>query len=212
MLYLFRENIEKKIKEFVVGGGHFVMTYWSGIVNQSDLCFLGETPHQLTDVLGLRRTEIDALYDHETNHIIPTTESGFTKSYESKYLCDLLELRTAVPLFTYQDEFYADTAAVTVNEFGKGKAYYLATDANEEFYFDFYRQLLPKALVYPLIEGDIPLGLTVSSRETDTEKYIFIQNFNNASTDISSLKIEGEIIYGSSDDKMEPYSTIILKK
>ena len=220
MLYLFRENIQEKIKEFVSGGGHLVMTYWSGIVNQNDLCFLGETPNELTEVLGLRRREIDALYDGEVNALVPTGESGFTKSYESRILCDLVELKTAKPLFTYKEEFYAGLPAVTENKYGKGMAYYVATDADSDFYFDFYEKLLEKAGVSPLIEGIVPEGVAVSSRDLTSSSYVFIQNFNNEITDISSIKIDGEIIYpmgGNSntpnfDGKMEAYSTIVYRR
>ena len=51
MLYMFRSDIETKIRNYIAAGGTFVMTYWSGIVNESDLCHLGGTPHQLMDVL-----------------------------------------------------------------------------------------------------------------------------------------------------------------
>lgn len=61
MIYMFRSNIEDKIRSFVAGGGIFVMTYWSGIVNENDLCYLGGTPHQLMDVFGLRSMEMEPL-------------------------------------------------------------------------------------------------------------------------------------------------------
>ena len=63
MLYLLREDFAEKLRAFVAGGGTLVVTYWSGVVNETDLCYLGDTPHGLIDVLGVRRLEIDALYD-----------------------------------------------------------------------------------------------------------------------------------------------------
>jgi len=212
MLYMFRENIQEKIKDFVRKGGHLVMTYWSGIVNQSDLCFLGETPHGLTDVLGLRRTEIDALYDGEVNGLRPTIEGGFNQSYESRILCDLIELRTAKPLFTYTEEFYAGSPAVTENRYGNGVAYYVATDAHEDFYMDFYKKLLPRAGILPLVEGIIPEGVTVSSRDSESSTYLFLQNFNNKVVDIKGIDVDGFRIYGTGGSKMEPYSTKVFKK
>jgi len=65
MLYMFRNEYAEKIRNFVALGGHLILTYWSGIVDENDLCFLGGTPHALMDVMGLRSTEIDALYDGE---------------------------------------------------------------------------------------------------------------------------------------------------
>lgn len=38
-------------------GGIYVTTYWSGVVNETDLCFIGERPHER--LLGLSVDEID---------------------------------------------------------------------------------------------------------------------------------------------------------
>ena len=62
------------------------MTYWSGIVNETDLCYLEGTPHGLLDVLGLRSKEIDGLYEWEENLLIPVTENSLqlNTSYKCK--------------------------------------------------------------------------------------------------------------------------------
>ena len=44
MLYLYRANIAEKMKKFVELCGTLVGTYWSGIVNDTDLCYLGGMP------------------------------------------------------------------------------------------------------------------------------------------------------------------------
>lgn len=48
--------------------GTMVITYWTGLVDGTDKCFLGGTPYGLMEAAGLRTTEIDALYDWEENH------------------------------------------------------------------------------------------------------------------------------------------------
>ena len=40
------------------------------MVDESDLCRLGDTPYGLTKLLGLRRTEIDGMYDGETRRCV----------------------------------------------------------------------------------------------------------------------------------------------
>ena len=76
MLYMFREGFVDKVRSYVAGGGRILMTYWSGIADETDLCFLGGTPGGLMDVLGLRSTEIDGLYDWEMNTGLPAKEAG----------------------------------------------------------------------------------------------------------------------------------------
>lgn len=43
MLYMFRAGFEEKVRKFVENGGTFIMTYWSGVVDENDLCVLGGT-------------------------------------------------------------------------------------------------------------------------------------------------------------------------
>ncbi|MEG1426166.1 MAG: beta-galactosidase, partial [Oscillospiraceae bacterium] len=50
MLYMFRSGIEKKLRSFVENGGTLVSTYSSGIVNDTDLCYLGGWPGEMMDV------------------------------------------------------------------------------------------------------------------------------------------------------------------
>ena len=71
MLYMVRPGVAERIEAFVQAGGTFVATYWSGIVDETDLCFLGGFPGPLRSVLGIWDEEIDALYDGQTNSVVP---------------------------------------------------------------------------------------------------------------------------------------------
>ena len=139
MLYMFRSGIETKLRTFVENGGILIMTYWSGIVNETDLCYLEGTPHSLLDVFGLRSKEIDGLYEWEENSLIPIPENSLQlhTSYKCKNLCDLVQLNGATPLMNYGSDFYQGTPALAVNQYGKGYAYYICTDAEELFYMIF---------------------------------------------------------------------------
>lgn len=149
MLYMFRSGIETKLRTFVENGGILIMTYWSGIVNETDLCYLEGTPHSLLDVFGLRSKEIDGLYEWEENSLIPIPENSLQlhTSYKCKNLCDLVQLNGATPLMNYGSDFYQGTPALTVNQYGKGYAYYICTDAEELFYHDFYAKIYFKLYI-----------------------------------------------------------------
>ena len=149
MLYMFRSGIETKLRTFVENGGILIMTYWSGIVNETDLCYLEGTPHSLLDVFGLRSKEIDGLYEWEENSLIPIPENSLQlhTSYKCKNLCDLVQLNGATPLMNYGSDFYQGTPALTVNQYGKGYAYYICADAEELFYHDFYAKICSKLYI-----------------------------------------------------------------
>ncbi|MFK9728853.1 beta-galactosidase trimerization domain-containing protein, partial [Escherichia coli] len=53
MLYMVRDGFAGRAEAFVANGGHLVTTYWTGIVNESDLCYLGGFPGPLRNLLGI---------------------------------------------------------------------------------------------------------------------------------------------------------------
>ena len=59
------------------------------------------------------------------------------EAYEAVELCDLIHLETAEALAVYRSDFYAGRPALTVNQLGKGRAYYIASRNKEPFHSDF---------------------------------------------------------------------------
>ena len=209
MLYMFRAGFEEKVRKFVENGGTFIMTYWSGVVDENDLCVLGGTPGGLMDVMGLRSTEIDALYDGETNVVKAVVGDV---SYQCERFCQLVDVKTAEPLFVYGEDFYAGTPAMTVNEFGKGKAYYICADAEQKFFDNVYEEIVTKAGVERPLKQPVPEGIEVCTRQSKDAEYVFIQNFNKVSTAFKPELDGAEVLFGEVTGEMKPFSTIILKR
>ena len=130
MAYLFCDGYEEKLRDYVKQGGTLVLSYWSGLVDATDRCFLFGTPYGLMDVTGIRSTEIDALYDWEENHAVPNSSNhlNLQKTYRCNHLCELLEVSDAEVLMRYGEDFYAGKAALTHKTYGNGHAYYVAAD------------------------------------------------------------------------------------
>lgn len=96
MMYLFKPGFSGKLRGFVENGGTVLMTYWSGIVDETDRCFMGGTPHDLMDVFGLRSAEIDGLYDGQFNEVVPAEGQDLIRhTYRCENLCELLEIPRA---------------------------------------------------------------------------------------------------------------------
>lgn len=217
MLYMFRDGYEKKIRAFVEEGGCFVLTYWSGIVDEEDLCFLGGTPHGVTDVFGMRRTETDGLYEGETNLLCPAEGSFLTDSYGCKNLCDLIALEGGKALMTYGKDFYQGTPAVVENRYGKGLAYYVGADVEQGFYDALYGHLIHELEIAAVVgrkasgEKLLPAGIEVSERCSQEARYLFIQNFSDTAADISGLELPGKILYGTDKETLEAYGSLVLR-
>jgi beta-galactosidase len=61
MLYMVKPGVAERLSEWVEDGGRLVLTYWSGIVDENDLCFLGGSPGPLRKLCNVWAEEIDAL-------------------------------------------------------------------------------------------------------------------------------------------------------
>lgn len=180
MLYMVRPGVAERIEAFVKAGGTFVATYCSGIVDESDLCFLGGFPGPLRNVLGIWAEETDSLYEEDVNHvdIIEGSQWAGGKSYEVRLLCDLIHAETAEVLGHYQSDFYAGRPALTKNSFGKGSAYYIAFRNNQDFEADFYGHLIEEQKLLRALDADLPEGVTAQLRTDGETDYVFVMNFS----------------------------------
>ena len=213
MGYMFKEGFAEKVRAFVEKGGTLITTYWSGIADDTDRCYLGGTPYGLMDVLGIRSEEIDGLYDWEENQMVPVkdNELGLSKTYTCKYLCDLVKVQTARTLMTYGSDFYKGYPCLTVNEYGEGKAWYVACDGEKEFYEDFIGRALDDSHIAGAVKAEIPEGLEITTRETDSIRYYIYQNFGESP--VTPPLPEGEIqcIFGSASEPLPSCGFLLLK-
>lgn len=176
MLYMYRDGIAEKMREYVKNGGILVGTYHSGIVDEHDLCFLGELPGDgMNEVFGIWNEEIDALCDNDSNTLV--LNDG--REYEIKRLCALIHAKGAKVLGTYKSDFYKGTPALTVNDYGSGKAYYIAGAVGDDFADDFYKELADKAGVSRSVNAKLPYGVTSHVRVGENgERFIFVENYS----------------------------------
>lgn len=180
MLYMLRPGMASRLEKFVAAGGTLVMTYWSGIVDENDLCHLGGWPGEgLGTVLGVWDEEIDAIHPQERNVLtmVAGNEIGLSGGYEVMELCALIHARGARVLATYGQDFYAGRPALTVNEHGKGRAYYIACRTEDRFLEDLYGRVVADLGVRPAVEADQPRGINIQARTDGASDILFVMNF-----------------------------------
>jgi beta-galactosidase len=218
MLYMVRPGVGERIEAFVKNGGTLVATYWSGIVDENDLCFLGGFPGPLRKVLGIWAEEIDALYDYDINHITfsENNELNIKGDYETGELCDLIHTEGAEVVATYKSDFYAGGPALTVNNFGEGKAYYIASRNKEEFNSKFYNSLVESLGLKRAINTELPQGVTAQLRTDGERDFVFLMNFTNKET---VVELDGQpyedLLSGNKHEKkvsLTQYGIKILKR
>ncbi|MFC3911961.1 beta-galactosidase [Pseudaeromonas sharmana] len=179
MLYMVRDGFAERVDAFVQAGGQFVASYWTGVVNESDLCHLGGFPGPLRPILGIWAEEIDGLYDDESNSVsgIDGNALGLTGPYQVTHLCERIQLEGAEALATYGSDFYAGEPAVTVKSHGAGKAYYVASRNDLAFQRDFFGRLIADLALPRALESTLPAGVTAQCRTDGEQKFVFVQNY-----------------------------------
>jgi beta-galactosidase len=181
MLYLVSDETGAKVEQYVEAGGTFTATYWSGIVNETDLTHLGGFPGPLRKTLGIWSEETEGLYDHDRNGL--RFEGGNSLGLEGQYeiheICELTHLEGATALAVYTDDFYAGRPVLTVNALGSGKAYHLAARVMDDaFYQAFYKKLAEDSGVVSVLATQLPQGVTASARTDGEHEFVFIMNFS----------------------------------
>lgn len=181
MLYMVRPGVAERMEKFVALGGTLVLTYWSGIADENDLCFLGGFPGPLRKLTGIWSEEIDALYDQDINCVEFKDDNSLKLDgkYNAVELCDLIHAETADVLATYGDDFYAGRPALTVNKFGDGSVYYIAFRNKDDFLFQFYGRLIDEMGINKVLDTELPEGVTAQMRSDGKRDFIFIMNFTS---------------------------------
>ncbi len=218
MLYMLQPGVAERLEQLVASGGALVATYWSGIVDVNDLCFLGGWPGGgLRNVLGIWDEETDTITPTERNQVVmePGNPLGLSGAYEARDYFALIHAEGAQVLASYGSDFYAGRPALTVNRYGEGQAYYMASRNDARFLTDFYARLSNDLGLRRALPVDLPAGVTAQLREDGQNQFIFVMNFNPepVTMQLDGRKYEnmvtGEMVSGKLE--MTGYGVEVLK-
>ena len=129
MLFMLKKDVKDKIYKFVENGGIFVTTFASGVVDEDALSFFDDECYPFRKLLGVKQEETDSLYDNQYNYVEMYGEKYIVRKY-----CELGILEDADVIGRYTEDFYKGMPAVTVKNYGKGKAFYIAANFDLDGY------------------------------------------------------------------------------
>ncbi len=210
MLYMVKSGIPEKLAEYVANGGNVVFTYASGWVDENDLCYLGGFPGgKLKEVFGIWAEEIDTLYPDDSNIV-----SMNGRDYKAVEYCELIHAQGAEVIAEYTEDFYAGYPAVTVNNYGKGKAYYIAFRDEGDLLSTLYNDIIDDLGITSEVMN-LPCGVTAHTREDKDAVYVFIENYTTNEQKVSLDAQYTNVL--TNDDvsvsvKLAKYETLILKR
>jgi beta-galactosidase len=209
MLYLTDRPIIDNLRDFVAAGGTLYATYMLGTVNETDLCWLGGIPaEELKEVFGITAQEIDTLYPGEIQKV---TLCG--QVHEVCDYCEALQLRGAEALATYADGWMAGMPAVTVNSYGKGRAFYQACRDTGSL----KKEVLSAIVEQAGVGGNVllhPYGVTAHSRTDGEHTYVFVENYLEQEAQVSLRTPMENMLTGKTEQQitLPPYGFGVYKR
>ena len=210
MQYMVSAATAQKMRAFVERGGTLYATYMLAMVDDTDLCHLGGFPGGgLKEVFGIWNEEIDTLYDEERVQVC-----GFDSVYEGKDFCECIHLRGAKALAQYATQFYAGMPALTVNDYGKGKAYYQAFRDTGAFRDAALDRITREQGIEGLLSCPVE-GVTAQARFAPGVQYLFVQNYG--AEEAKDIPLPGEFTDMQTGEttrhiSLPPYSVCVLKR
>ena len=215
-LFLLRNGFAERAEAFVAAGGTLVATYLTGVVNEDGNAHLGGFPGPLRRLFGLWAEETDYLYDEETNRLVFAQENPLELSASAtvRHVCERIHAEGAEIVATYGQAFYAGEPAMTVNTFGKGRAWYLAADGGLPLLNDFYARLIARSGLPRALETDQPEGVAAQRREKDGRSFTFVANYagETRATDLGPTPrtdlLTGRTLSGTVP--LPPYGVLVL--
>lgn len=191
------------IRIYVKNGGCVIMTAYSGMVDGNGHAYTTEQPGLLSDVFGLRvagfyRTDmpwafsensaryIDEGREREVISVLFNNEEIDTKVdyYE------ILELGTAKAIAEFKGK---NCTAVSVNKFGNGYAYYIATETDKSVLERVVKQVAKERGIK--CEMEFPQG--IQGREISKGQY-FVVNTTNEDIQLK-LSVKGKCVLSNNE-------------
>ena len=210
MMYMMTEETMDRFRDYVKNGGVLVGSYLSGLVNETDLTYLGGWPKTLQEIYGIDVKEIDTLYPKDRNSIKFGNESFEVVDY-----CTIIEAKEAEVLAKYEEDFYKNTPAITKNNLEKGKAYFIGARTNQEFLSKFYDEIVKDLHINEVEDFISEGGISIQIRENKDAKYYFVMNFTEEEKNIEIKGSYLNLISGKMMERlnlMKPYDVYVLKK
>ncbi|HEX7470000.1 MAG TPA: beta-galactosidase [Verrucomicrobiae bacterium] len=200
-----------RLKLYVQNGGTLISTFNTGLVDQHHIAPDTGFPGDMTDLFGLEVLEFDPIPPGEENHL--TFKGVFPTSHlhPAKLWCDIIEPKGCQVLAVYAKGFYASRPAMTMNNFGLGKAIYIGTMSHQHFYNDLVIWLRQMCNLHPLLK--VPENVEVCLREKEGTRVYFLLNHQNSPVRIQFYKPMHDFLTGntfSGNYDLPPHGVLVL--
>jgi len=211
-LHLVTDATAENLKRYVHAGGTLVVTQRTGVKDESNTVVNQRLPGLLAEVCGVEVEDYDSLSSYMKNSLEFTIpELTDVACPTVGVLCDILKPTRATVIARYTQDYYEGKPAITLNQFGAGRAIYIGAVGDAQLY-----DLLAKWLLDTTGLQDAfptPHGVEVTERRHKDKYLRFILNHNDSPQIIhlqgpymnllNRMQLEGDV-------EVAPFDILIL--
>lgn len=215
-VYLLSEETTRRVRDYVVGGGRLVVTYYTGISDEKDHVWLGGYPGSIRDVVGVRVEEFMPMGDDFTG--VPD-RLGLSNGAVAHDIADVIGSvdESATVLATFKDDPWTGmdgAPAIVAHTFGEGRSVYVGARLGRDGIALSLPEILD-SLGMAEAGGNDGRVLHVEREGADGSRFVF--SFNRTHETVR-VPVEGEVVVSSFADvdgetaSIKPNGVIVTKQ
>ena len=215
-VYLLSEETTRRVRDYVVGGGRLVVTYYTGISDEKDHVWLGGYPGSIRDVVGVRVEEFMPMGNDFTGVPDHLDLSNGAVAHDIADVIGSVD-ESATVLATFKDNPWTGmdgVPAIVANMFGEGRSVYVGARLGREGLALSLPEIL-ESLGMAEAGGNDGRVLHVEREGADGSRFVF--SFNRTHETVR-VPVEGEVVVSSFADvdgetaSIKPNGVIVTKK
>ena len=215
-VHLLSEETTRRVRDYVVGGGRLVVTYYTGISDEKDHVWLGGYPGSIRDVVGVRVEEFMPMGNDFTGVPDHLDLSNGAVAHDIADVIGSVD-ESATVLATFKDNPWTGmdgVPAIVANTFGEGRSVYVGARLGREGLALSLPEIL-ESLGMAEAGGNDGRVLHVEREGADGSRFVF--SFNRTHETVR-VPVEGEVVVSSFADvdgetaSIKPNGVIVTKK
>ena len=215
-VYLLSEETTRRVRDYVVGGGRLVVTYYTGISDEKDHVWLGGYPGSIRDVVGVRVEEFMPMGDDFTGVPDRLELSNGAVAHDIADVIGSVD-GTATVLETFKDDPWTGmdgAPAIVAHTFGEGRSVYVGARLGRDGIALSLPEILD-SLGMAEAGGNDGRVLHVEREGADGSRFVF--SFNRTHETVR-VPVEGEVVVSSLADvdgetaSIKPNGVIVSKR
>lgn len=215
-VYLLSEETTRRVRDYVVGGGRLVVTYYTGISDEKDHVWLGGYPGSIRDVVGVRVEEFMPIGDDFTGVPDRLELSNGAVAHDIADVIGSVD-GTATVLETFKDDPWTGmdgAPAIVAHTFGEGRSVYVGARLGRDGIALSLPEILD-SLGMAEAGGNDGRVLHVEREGANGSRFVF--SFNRTHETVR-VPVEGEVVVSSFADvdgetaSIKPNGVIVTKQ